>query len=378
MNITIVGAGPAGLYFALLMKRQNPTHRIRVIEQNPRDATYGFGVVFSEGALSFLERDDADFYTALTAAMERWPEQTIVHRDRAIRIDGNGFAAIGRLELLSLLQDLCAAADVDIAYESPVETIAAIDADLIVGADGVNSVVRSHLADQFGPEIADLSNKFVWYGTEQQFDTLTLTFRETEHGAFVAHHYRYSPAMSTFIVECEAATWQRAGFATMSENQSRHTCEQIFAPDLGGHPLVSNKSLWRNFPVVTNRHWTHGNVVLIGDALRTVHFSIGSGTRLALEDAIFLARAFAETGNDVLLALARFEQTRRPIVDKILAGAAGSFSWYESFGGLMHLAPYPLAYSYMMRSGRMTHDRLRDTAPRFMAEYEAAQIDQIE
>ena len=285
------------------------------------------------------------------------------------------FAAIGRLELLLLLQDLCAAADVDIAYESPVETITAIDADLIVGADGVNSVVRSHLADQFGPEIADLSNKFVWYGTEQQFDTLTLTFRETEHGAFVAHHYRYSPAMSTFIVECEAATWQRAGFAAMSENQSRHTCEQIFALDLGGHALVSNKSLWRNFPVVTNRHWTHGNVVLIGDALRTVHFSIGSGTRLALEDAIFLARSFAETGNDILLALARFEQTRRPIVDKILAGAAGSFSWYESFGGLMHLAPYPFAYSYMTRSGRMTHRRLRDIAPRFMAEYEAAQIE---
>ena len=374
MNITIIGAGPAGLYFALLMKRQDPANQIRVIEQNPRDATYGFGVVFSEGALGFLERDDGEFYAALTAAMERWPEQTIVHRDRAIGIDGNGFAAIGRLELLSLLQGLCAEAGIDVVYESPVDSIAGIDADLIVGADGVNSVVRSQLGDQFGPEVADLSNKFVWYGTAQLFDTLTLTFRETDHGAFVAHHYRYSPAMSTFIVECEAATWQRAGFAAMSEADSRRICEKIFAADLGGHPLVSNNSLWRNFPVVTNQHWTHGNVVLIGDALRTVHFSIGSGTRLALEDAIFLARAFAETGNDVPVALARFETTRRPIVDKILAGAAGSFSWYESFGDLMHLAPYPLAYSYMTRSGRMTHDRLRDIAPRFVAEYEAAQI----
>ncbi len=374
MNITIIGAGPAGLYFALLMKRQDPANQIRVIEQNPRDATYGFGVVFSEGALGFLERDDGEFYAALTAAMERWPEQTIVHRDRAIGIDGNGFAAIGRLELLSLLQGLCAEAGIDVVYKSPVDSIAGIDADLIVGADGVNSVVRSQLGDQFGPEVADLSNKFVWYGTAQLFDTLTLTFRETDHGAFVAHHYRYSPAMSTFIVECEAATWQRAGFAAMSEADSRRICEKIFAADLGGHPLVSNNSLWRNFPVVTNQHWTHGNVVLIGDALRTVHFSIGSGTRLALEDAIFLARAFAETGNDVPVALARFETTRRPIVDKILAGAAGSFSWYESFGDLMHLAPYPLAYSYMTRSGRMTHDRLRDIAPRFVAEYEAAQI----
>ena len=373
MKIVVVGAGPAGLYFALLMKRQNPGHDIRVIEQNLSDATYGFGVVFSEGALKFLERDDADFYATLTAAMERWPEQTIVHRDQAVRIDGNGFAAIGRLELLSLLQDLCARARVEIAFESRIETLATIDADLIVGADGVNSMVREHTADRFAPEIGELSNKFVWYGTEQLFDTLTLTFRQNEHGAFVAHHYRYSPAMSTFIVECDTATWQRAGFDKMTERDSRAYCERVFAPDLGGHPLFSNKSVWRSFPVVTNQRWVHENTVLIGDALRTVHFSIGSGTRLALEDAIFLARAFADVGgDDVNLALAHFERTRRPIVDKILAGAAGSFTWYEGFSGLMDLEPYPFAYSYMTRSGRMTHDRLRETAPRFVAAYEAS------
>ena len=377
MKIVIVGAGPAGLYFGLLMKRQNPVHRVRVMEQNPRDATYGFGVVFSEGALGFLERDDPQFYASLTAAMERWPEQTIVHRDQAIRIDGNGFAAIGRLELLSLLQNLCADAGVDIDYQSMVGNIDSLDADLIVGADGVNSVVRTQLSRQFQPAVSDLSNMFVWYGTEQPFDTLTLTFRETEHGAFVAHHYRYSSTMSTFIVECEAATWQRAGFADMTELESRAVSAQIFAPDLGGHALISNKSLWRNFPVVSNRRWSHCNVVLIGDALRTVHFSIGSGTRLALEDAIFLARAFAETGaqtrDDMTAALAHFEEIRRPIVDKILSGAAGSFSWYESFGDVMHLDPHPFAYSYMTRSGRMTHERLRQTAPRFVAQYETAQ-----
>ena len=246
MKIVIVGAGPAGLYFGLLMKRQNPAHRVRVIEQNPRNATYGFGVVFSEGALGFLERDDPQFYASLTAAMERWPEQTIVHRDQAIRIDGNGFAAIGRLELLSLLQNLCADAGVDIDYQSMIENIDSLDADLIVGADGVNSVVRTRLSRQFQPAVSDLSNMFVWYGTEQPFDTLTLTFRETEHGAFVAHHYRYSSTMSTFIVECEATTWQRAGFADMTELESRAVSAQIFAPDLGGHALISNKSLWRN------------------------------------------------------------------------------------------------------------------------------------
>lgn len=372
MRITIIGGGPAGLYFALLMKRQNAVHDIRVVEQNPRDATYGFGVVFSEGALKFLARDDADFYTALTAAMEHWPEQTIVHRDQAIRIDGNGFSAIGRLELLHLLQNLCADAGVDTIYETPVDDFDTTAADLIVAADGVNSLVRTRLAQHFEPTVEELSNKFVWYGTEQLFDTLTLTFRETEHGAFVAHHYRYSPAMSTFIVECEAATWQRAGFAEMTEDENRVYCEQVFAPDLDGHALISNKSVWRNFPVVTNRHWTHDNIVLIGDALRTVHFSIGAGTRLALEDAIFLARAFEEN-DDVAGALARFEETRRPIVDKILAGAAGSFTWYQRFGEIMHRTPYPFAYSYMTRSGRMTHERLRETAPRFVGEYEADQ-----
>ena len=372
MKITIVGGGPAGLYFALLMKRQNPKHAIQVFEQNPSDATYGFGVVFSEGALAFLERDDPSFYIELSARMERWSEQTIVYRDQAIPIDGNGFAAIGRLELLALLQKLCVDAGIDVAYETPIDDPANLEADLIVGADGINSVVRKRYSKAFAPSVEALSNKFVWYGTAQPFDTLTLTFRSNANGVFVAHHYRYGGSMSTFIVECDTATWQHSGLSAMSEEDSRLYCEEIFASDLGGYALVSNNSVWRNFPVIVNRRWYHSNIALIGDALRTVHFSIGSGTRLALEDAIFLARAFSGVGENVSKGLMLFEQTRRPIVNKILAGAAGSFSWYEQFRDHMSLDPYRFAYSYMTRSGRMSHERLRRTAPRFVAAYEAA------
>ena len=211
----------------------------------------------------------------------------------------------------------------------------------------------------------------------QVFDTLTLTFRANQHGAFVAHHYRYAPDMSTFIVECDSGTWARAGLEHMDDAASRAYCEGVFAPDLGGHPLVSNNSTWRRFPLVTNQNWSTENVVILGDALRSVHFSIGSGTRLAMEDAIALYQAFEEVGAagttpaDVAGALARFEAARRPIVEKLLAAAANSSYWYEEFAGKMGLESYPLAYDYMTRSGRVTHARLKEMAPRFTSSFEA-------
>ena len=364
-SVRVIGAGPAGLFFALLLKRKRPDADITVIEQNPRDATFGFGVVFSRGAMEFLARDEPAMHARLSAAMESWPIQRIVHRGEAVDIDGNGFSALGRLQLLQILQDECEAAGVSLVFERRA-ILENLQADLVVGADGVNSVVRKRHEALFRPRIETLTNKFAWYGTRRRFECLTLTFRENEHGAFVAHHYRYSPDMSTFIVECDEPTWRRAGLDRMGDGESRAYCERVFAPDLGGEPLVSNKSVWRNFPLLSNENWVAGNAVLIGDALRTGHFSIGSGTRLAFDDAIALSRAFDHSG-DIDLVLRKFQETRRPVVEKIVAAANRSSYWYETFPERMKQEPWRLAYDYMTRSGRMTDERLGAEAPAFYA-----------
>jgi 2-polyprenyl-6-methoxyphenol hydroxylase-like FAD-dependent oxidoreductase len=373
MRVAVLGGGPAGLYFASLWKGRHPRDEVRLFEQNPADATFGFGVVFSDRALEFLREDDPDTVALVAPRMQTWRDITIAHRGQSVGIDGVGFSAIGRLELLRLLQRRARDAGVALRFSTPVNSLEQLAPyELIVAADGANSLARRTLAAELGARLSHLANRFIWFGTRRRFATLTQTFADCELGAFNAHHYPYSSDMSTFIVECDHATWLRAGFEGATEQETRQACERVFAATLEGAPLVSNHSIWRSFPWIGTDRWSFGNVVLIGDALHTVHYSIGSGTRLALEDALALVKALEGEAGDLPAALASYEAVRRPVAEKLIAASRRSALWYERFAEHMRLAPIELAMSYMRRSERLDDERLRATSPRFMAEYARA------
>jgi 2-polyprenyl-6-methoxyphenol hydroxylase-like FAD-dependent oxidoreductase len=371
VRIAVIGGGPGGLYFAYLWKKRHPEARIDLFEQNAAGATWGFGVVFSEQALEFLRADDPDTVDAIAPRMQSWNNITLNLRGESVEIDGVGFSSIGRLDLLGILQQRARAAGVAPRYETLIQSVDELKGyDLIVAADGLNSLVRRSFEGDFGASVSYSANKFAWYGTTKRFETLSQTFVETDRGAFNAHHYRYAPEMSTFLVECDRATWLRYGFADKTVEESKAICEQVFVDALGGHPLVSNKSVWRNFPWVWNEHWAFKNMVLVGDALHSAHFSIGSGTRLAIEDVIALVKAL-EAERELPAALARYEAERKPVVRKLVTAARASANWYEKFPEHMKLGMMDFAYSYITRSGRIDDARLRAMSPLFMARYEA-------
>jgi 2-polyprenyl-6-methoxyphenol hydroxylase-like FAD-dependent oxidoreductase len=371
VRVAVLGGGPAGLYFASLWKGRHGRDEVHLFEQNPADATWGFGVVFSDRALEFLREDDPETVDLISPRMETWRDITITHRGQSVPIDGVGFSAIGRLDLLQLLQQRARAAGVTCQFDRVVGSLDELAGfDLIVAADGVNSLVRRTFEREFGSSVSYLANKFVWYGTTRRFETLTQTFVASEPGTFNAHHYRYSPTMSTFIVECDPATWSHASFDAKTEDETRRLCEHVFAETLQGHPLLSNRSVWRSFPWIWNDRWSCRNMVLVGDALRTAHYSIGSGTRLALEDALALKKALEAEPGDLPVALVRYEASRRPVVEKLVGASKTSALWYERFGEHMRLAPSDLAMSYICRSGRIDEARLRVMAPKFMAIYD--------
>lgn len=368
-KVDIIGAGPAGLYCAILLKRALPDAVVRVTEKNPADATFGFGVVFSEQALDFLAADDPETHALITPHMQHWRDMNLSIMGQRIVLDGIGFAAIGRLELLRILQQRAAAVGAGLRFDRSVTRLDDIDADLIVGADGLNSMLRQSEPAAFAPTLEYLDNRFAWFGVAREFATLTQTFIETPEGVLNAHHYRYAPGMSTFIVECDAAGFDAYGFADMDEAASARTCAGLFADTLGGKPLLINQSRWRRFPRLWCQRWASGNRVLLGDAAHTAHFSIGSGTRLALEDAIALVRSIRQHER-LDAALAAFERERLPIARKIVDAAESSARWYENFRQHMRLPPLEFAHAYLCRSGRLDPERLRRLSPRFSAEYE--------
>jgi anthraniloyl-CoA monooxygenase len=371
MKINVIGGGPAGLYFAILMKQADASHQIRICERNGPDDTFGWGVVFSGKTLANLRAADEVSHAEITKQFEAWDNVDVVHRDAKISIHGNSFSGIARLQLLKILQRRAEQLGVEIDFHTEIQDVEALrnDCDLLLAADGVNSTVRLRYAEQFQPQLDVRANRYIWYGTHQLFHGLTLTFRENNAGVFAAHSYKFSPATSTFIVECDPQTWTKAGFEQMDSEETLDYVGEVFARDLNGHKLLSNNSKWINFLLVKNRNWSFENVGLIGDALHTAHFSIGSGTKLAMEDAIALEESFQQTAS-VSEALAHFETTRRPVIEDYQAAAFESMRWFENAGQYMHLSPIELAYVLMTRSGRVAYEDLKRRDPEFIQRYD--------
>jgi anthraniloyl-CoA monooxygenase len=360
MRVLVVGGGPGGLYAAALIKKAFPDAAISVAERDPRGATYGWGVVFSEQTLGALAEADPPSYERIEAEFARWDAIDVHFKGVRLRAYGHGFSGLSRKTLLRILEERCIELGAEVQHETEVSDAAAFaDHDLVVAADGLNSLVRRTFADAFEPSYDMRTAKYIWYGTSRRPDVFTYLVRPTRWGVFQGTPYPFTDDLSTFVVECSERTWLAAGLDGMSEEESRAFCQELFAEFLEGHPLLSNRSLWLNFTTVRTKNWSHKNVVLLGDAAHTVHFTIGSGTKLAMEDAIALADALRKHER-ITDALAYYEAGRAPVIDAFQEAAQESLEWFEGLDRSMRLEPEQFMFNFLTRSGRIGYDDVRE------------------
>jgi anthraniloyl-CoA monooxygenase len=367
MRIVCIGGGPGGLYLAVLMKKADPRHQIRVVERNRADDTFGFGVVFSDATMAGIADADSEAYRGIARHLVHWDDIDVHYRGERITSTGHGFSGMSRHTLLRVLQEQACAAGVEMLFEREVSSLDACrDADLVVAADGSNSTVRHLLRDAISATVDLGPNRFVWLGTTKPFPAFTFYFKNDNHGLWRVHAYQYGPDRSTFIVECREQTWKAAGIDRATEPETAAFLERLFAEELDGHPLITNRSIWRQFPTVRTEPWWSDNVVLLGDAAHTAHFSVGSGTRMAMEDAVALRDSLVQQ-TDVPSALRAYEARRRPQVESLQRAAQASLQWFEDTERYMSLDPVQFAFSLLTRSLRITHEDLRARDPRFLA-----------